>query len=261
MAYHDNTGDCQIDMVELAEVCRSFFQECLSFLESSEEPPPACDEVYLGPELGFQNIMEYHDADGSCEISLEELGRVCSGAMFATCLEFLASSEVDTPECEPVFLGPELGFVNIMSYHDATGDCQIDIMELASICSGEMFDTCMAFLESSEIEQPECEAIFLGPDLGFVNIMVYNDADGSCHISMQELQAVCSGAMFQTCIDFLASSEPAEPQCDSVFLGPAIGYVNIMSYNDADGSCEIDMNRSEERRVGKECRSRWSPYH
>ena len=23
----------------------------------------------------------------------------------------------------------------------------------------------------------------------------------------------------------------------------------------------IDLNRSEERRVGKECRSRWSPYH
>ena len=23
----------------------------------------------------------------------------------------------------------------------------------------------------------------------------------------------------------------------------------------------IDDNRSEERRVGKECRSRWSPYH
>ena len=24
---------------------------------------------------------------------------------------------------------------------------------------------------------------------------------------------------------------------------------------------EINANRSEERRVGKECRSRWSPYH
>ena len=23
----------------------------------------------------------------------------------------------------------------------------------------------------------------------------------------------------------------------------------------------IDLKRSEERRVGKECRSRWSPYH
>ena len=25
--------------------------------------------------------------------------------------------------------------------------------------------------------------------------------------------------------------------------------------------CDGDMDRSEERRVGKECRSRWSPYH
>ena len=24
---------------------------------------------------------------------------------------------------------------------------------------------------------------------------------------------------------------------------------------------QMNMNRSEERRVGKECRSRWSPYH
>ena len=24
---------------------------------------------------------------------------------------------------------------------------------------------------------------------------------------------------------------------------------------------EFELNRSEERRVGKECRSRWSPYH
>ena len=27
------------------------------------------------------------------------------------------------------------------------------------------------------------------------------------------------------------------------------------------GSLTTSMNRSEERRVGKECRSRWSPYH
>src|SRR5574343_1983841 len=28
-----------------------------------------------------------------------------------------------------------------------------------------------------------------------------------------------------------------------------------------DAICTRLMNRSEERRVGKECRSRWSPYH
>ena len=26
-------------------------------------------------------------------------------------------------------------------------------------------------------------------------------------------------------------------------------------------ACGTDKGRSEERRVGKECRSRWSPYH
>ena len=27
------------------------------------------------------------------------------------------------------------------------------------------------------------------------------------------------------------------------------------------GTCQFFKDRSEERRVGKECRSRWSPYH
>ena len=28
-----------------------------------------------------------------------------------------------------------------------------------------------------------------------------------------------------------------------------------------EGAMRADVQRSEERRVGKECRSRWSPYH
>ena len=28
-----------------------------------------------------------------------------------------------------------------------------------------------------------------------------------------------------------------------------------------DAICQLNRERSEERRVGKECRSRWSPYH
>jgi len=31
--------------------------------------------------------------------------------------------------------------------------------------------------------------------------------------------------------------------------------------SDSEGPAEVTLERSEERRVGKECRSRWSPYH
>ena len=34
----------------------------------------------------------------------------------------------------------------------------------------------------------------------------------------------------------------------------------IVCYREDQGYVDIPM-RSEERRVGKECRSRWSPYH
>ena len=33
------------------------------------------------------------------------------------------------------------------------------------------------------------------------------------------------------------------------------------AYFDEDGKGHCPVGRSEERRVGKECRSRWSPYH
>ena len=41
---------------------------------------------------------------------------------------------------------------------------------------------------------------------------------------------------------------------------------NVYDDDDECYYCEVDMDeddaaRSEERRVGKECRSRWSPYH
>ena len=34
-----------------------------------------------------------------------------------------------------------------------------------------------------------------------------------------------------------------------------------LSNNGKHGKLDIVFSRSEERRVGKECRSRWSPYH
>src|SRR5256885_4878466 len=38
--------------------------------------------------------------------------------------------------------------------------------------------------------------------------------------------------------------------------------ISIPGYcSQSQAKCPINISRSEERRVGKECRSRWSPYH
>ena len=49
----------------------------------------------------------------------------------------------------------------------------------------------------------------------------------------------------------------------SPFLGFKGGTAAFMFYNLPRFSVDLDFDllRSEERRVGKECRSRWSPYH
>ena len=38
-------------------------------------------------------------------------------------------------------------------------------------------------------------------------------------------------------------------------------YAVILNFQNVVRTAEEDVSRSEERRVGKECRSRWSPYH
>ena len=50
----------------------------------------------------------------------------------------------------------------------------------------------------------------------------------------------------------------------SVKLASILFYLNsvfVVSCFVSCGSSPTEASRSEERRVGKECRSRWSPYH
>src|SRR5256886_11684189 len=63
--------------------------------------------------------------------------------------------------------------------------------------------------------------------------------------------------------------EPADVICRSVTVGSLVEQVNSAArLHDkrravpaARRKARAYMHRSEERRVGKECRSRWSPYH
>ena len=53
-----------------------------------------------------------------------------------------------------------------------------------------------------------------------------------------------------------AADHALEAQRQDSTLGAAQGYYDL-----AKAKAIVDVVRSEERRVGKECRSRWSPYH
>ena len=46
-----------------------------------------------------------------------------------------------------------------------------------------------------------------------------------------------------------------------LLLGAEINILDGEGNLDMDENCMRMLDRSEERRVGKECRSRWSPYH
>src|SRR6267142_1069046 len=51
----------------------------------------------------------------------------------------------------------------------------------------------------------------------------------------------------------------AEPEAVGRLLDPA--HAAELTIQSEDAAHGLGLGRSEERRVGKECRSRWSPYH
>ena len=54
----------------------------------------------------------------------------------------------DETKCDDVFLGPEIGWVNIFNYNDREGTCSLSMPELATICK-DHYAQCMQFIESS----------------------------------------------------------------------------------------------------------------
>jgi hypothetical protein len=160
---------------------------------------PVCDPIYLGPVLQYQNIMSYSDVDKSCDFNLDELGRVCSANQEA-CRSFLRDGQCQSK--------PDVG---------ACGTTCPAITS-AELCKGADGDCCEWISDEHRTvvsaQMKECPSIFLGPDIGYKNIMTYHDSDNSCTISMTELDSVCSGDQFHNCLSFLESSEPNPIEID-----------------------------------------------
>ena len=62
------------------------------------------------------------------------------------------------------------------------------------------------------------------------------------------------------CIPFNAYAQTWEAESTSTNIVAVVDCSTSMQSSDSDWKIPESL-RSEERRVGKECRSRWSPYH
>ena len=60
---------------------------------------------------------------------------------------------------------------------------------------------------------------------------------------------------------FLIENMPGHLSIGGDSIGPYYAALNAVFSNDTLRNWQDSLDRSEERRVGKECRSRWSPYH
>ena len=70
--------------------------------------------------------------------------------------------------------------------------------------------------------------------------------------------------MAQKITGYVKLQIPAGKATPAPPVGPALGQhgVNIAAFiKEFNARTQDQAGRSEERRVGKECRSRWSPYH
>src|SRR5256886_6595255 len=64
-----------------------------------------------------------------------------------------------------------------------------------------------------------------------------------------------NGQIYRAALDLFAAGEPI----DNVTLAAQLQQMGLLDR--VGGRAQLASMRSEERRVGKECRSRWSPYH
>jgi len=82
--------------------------------------------------------------------------------------------------CDTPYLGPDTGYLNIFTYNDDDGNCQLNMSELATVCTGEKFKDCINFIESSDLLVPKSGDID--------NELADADGDGNCFISPNELE-------------------------------------------------------------------------
>src|SRR2546430_6819304 len=96
-----------------------------------------------------------------------------------------------------------------------------------------------------------------------LNVCVYfffQAEDGIRYLTVTGVQTCALPILLDLAIRRLEKAEVVDPG-EGRQRGDQADVGTFRRFHGADAAVVRGMNRSEERRVGKECRSRWSPYH
>src|SRR6266436_8254156 len=106
-----------------------------------------------------------------------------------------------------------------------------------------------------DVRLPRAEARPLDPKQGLV---ITVDREGKIYLDQAALSYEDFRATFPA---FVRTKHPTGVYLRADGRVPYADVVQVLAVIRASGAGDVGLVRSEERRVGKECRSRWSPYH
>ena len=247
---------------------------------------PTCQKVFLGPDVGFVNVMQYHDSDGSCRLSIQELGKVCTN-YYTQCISFLNSGTKNKPgnrsavpvntsslysldgwflmtgnhtvldiggAAETEFMtilrretsnaiGIKERYIAILSIEKADNSTarpkngtvalhvNFELTATSKAAAQAMFSKLLNQSKTPKsklrrgtvsgkigqiskyrhkLEKHHCDPVFLGPDIGYVNIRKWDKNRKVCQVSMTQLATTCNAFMAE-CIAFLNSAKSKKP--------------------------------------------------
>ena len=98
----------------------------------------------------------------------------------------------------------------------------------------------------------------------FIPTLCYDERTtvyGSCGICVVEVEG--NPKLCKACATEIAPGMVVRTDTERVLESRKTNLELLVSNHNGDciAPCKLASSRSEERRVGKECRSRWSPYH
>ena len=120
--------------------------------------------------------------------------------------------------------------------------------------------TAVGIRSEERLDRPEVEICWTGPNadgpLVTANAVAVKQLLEDCHDTGEILLvgyslSVSEGSFMEEVVELMVDASKRGAR------------IQVVLHQDDDGKNKSELleNRSEERRVGKECRSRWSPYH